>query len=76
MQFPLGTAVAIDWLRFLKNRTGHDIYWEVLGIATHNLDFSCFGTQEMSPLASMLQCTIRFFRTAFLFSMNTILCLL
>jgi len=40
------TAVAMDWLRFLKNRTGLDIYWEVLGIATHNLEFSRFGPRR------------------------------
>ncbi len=64
------TAVAIDWLRFLKNRTGHDIYWEVLGIATHNLDFSCFGPgdERTGKYATVYN---RFFRTAFLFSMNT-----
>jgi len=69
MQFPR-TAVAIDWLRFLKNRTGHDIYWEVLGIATHNLDFSCFGPGD-EPTGKYATVYNRFFRTAFLFSMNT-----
>ncbi len=64
------TAVAIDWLRFLKNRTGRDIYWEVLGIATRDLDFSCFGPGD-EPTGKYATVYNRFFRTAFLFSMNT-----
>ena len=64
------TAVAIDWLRFLKNRTGLDIYWEVLGIATHNLDFSYFGPGDEST-GKYATVYNRFFRTAFLFSANT-----
>ncbi len=64
------TAVAVDWLRFLKNRTGRDIYWEVLGIATHNLDFSYFGPGDEST-GKYATVYNRFFRTAFLFSANT-----
>jgi len=63
------TAVAMDWLRFLKNRTGLDIYWEVLGIATHNLEFSRFGPGD-EPKGKYATVYNRFFRTAFRFSGN------
>lgn len=59
----------MDWLRFLKANTGLHIYWKVLGLATHNLDFSCFGPGE-EPTGKYATVQNRFFRTAFTFSVN------
>ena len=64
------TAVAKDWLQVLKKHSGIDVYWEVLGIATHNLDFSGFGPGD-EPTGKYATVYNRFFRTAFLFSINT-----
>jgi hypothetical protein len=64
------TAVAKDWLQYLLRHSGIDVYWEVLGIATHNLDFSCFGPGD-EPTGKYATVYNRFFRTALLFSINT-----
>ena len=45
-------------------------YWEVLGIAIHDLNSRCFGRGD-EPTGKYATVYNRFFRTAFLFSINT-----
>jgi hypothetical protein len=64
------TAVAREWLRLLKAGTGKTVYWKILGIATHNLDFSSFGPGHDSK-GKYANVYNRFFRAAFLYCTNT-----
>lgn len=63
------TAVAKDWITLLLSETSI-FYWNILGIAKHNLNFICFGPSD-DATGKYADIYNRFFRTAFLGTVNS-----